>query len=304
MPTHFLSVEKDRTGGAVVATLSFNVGGDVPVHELFVTMQFLQNGATLPTIANVLTQFATTVTVKQGTKTIVSGTATDLFHIMNLAHMTGLAVHQSNATGADNHAMVITLPLPLGPIGMTNDLHPDFGLNPKNGTITVDLLVPADGNAIDTRKYSVGYASMVGKTPTRVITRVTRNITSSATGDGQYIGLPNGPKVELYDVAFFQTTALTAGTTTDATSIESLSLEINKSEYGLVDIYSPMMQSNLGNLSLLATVPQVSGTYLYFNLNRPHEVDAAIPLTADARININAGVADALRCLVGIIEPL
>jgi hypothetical protein len=302
MPLSYLTVEKDRAGGAGAATIQFEVKSDAPIHELLLSMQFLEV-TDMPTLAEVLTQLASSITVKSGGSSVFGMSATDLWHMMNLARAGGIAAHQSDATGADNAIMAITVPIPLGPLGTHHDVHPDYGLDPRNKTIIVELEIPAD-NALDARKYTLGFLSIDGKYPKKVVTRMTRNLTASATGDGQYIDLPSGPDAMLVDVAFFQTTALTAGTTSDVTGIESFSLEINQIETALVDIYGIQAQMNLRNLSLAASTPANPATYLYWNPNRPYSDEYSIPLPQKARININAGVAEALRFFGGITRNL
>lgn len=296
------AVDKELAGGAVVARHQFEFTTDEPVHEVIATMSFAE-ATDLPTLAEVLTQFATTITLKQGSRAIIAMSATDLYHMMNLARPNGIAAHQTDGTGADNHVNSIALPIPLGPIGFNTDVNPEFGLDPSKGTIVLELAIPADA-ALDGRLYTVEFLSVEGKKPTKVIERVTRNLTSGATGDGHYIDLPSGADVELYDVAMFQTTALTAGSTSDLVGIDSFSLEINQTEGKLVDVYTRGIQSNLGNLSQAASSPKVSATYIYMNLNEPHKADMSIPLPQKARINLNMEVAEAMRFFGGIIRKL
>jgi len=293
-----MTLETERSGGSGQGLVQFEFSTDEPIHEIFVAMKFLEV-TDLPTIAEVLTQFATTITAKQGSRSVLSMSAADLWHTLNLARAGGLAAHQTDGTGADNAVNSIVMPIPLAPLGIFNDINPEYGLDPKVSSVVLDLVVPAD-SALDNRKYTVMYASVEGKRPTRVIDRITRNYTAPATGDGQYIKLPSGADVSLYDLAMFQTTGLTAGTTTDAVGVTSVSLEINQEEQGLVDVYSLGIQSNLRNLSQAASSPAESSTYMYWNPNRPHLSDMSIPLPKDARISYNAGVAEAVRFFGGI----
>jgi len=301
MALEIINVETDRAGGAVLATHQFEWKSDKPVHGFRLTMQFLQDGATLPTIANVLTQMATDITVRQGGMWF-SMSATDLYHFLRQASGFNYTVHQSDGTGADNHSMSISLDVPLAPLSGQFWLDEEYGLDPANGTIVVELTVPADANNLDTRKYTLTAFSLKGKNPTKCIQRVSRNLVPAGTGDGSYIDLPSGGDVMLYDIAFFHTTALTAGTTSDVTTIESLSLEINQTEAFVVDLFGLATQVTLGNLSLAATSPAEPATYIYQPLNPIGRTDWSIPLTQKARFNINAGDTNAIRCLSGIIR--
>jgi len=298
----YITVLKDYAAGAVVETIQIEMKTDKPIHEIYVTMT-CDADTDLPTIAEMLTQFATTITVKSGGASVVGMSAIDLWKMMSQARPAGIAAHQSDGTGADNHIHPITIPIPLGPIGVFDDVHPDYGLDPRNKTVIVQLEIPADA-AITERFYTIGFVSIEGKYPTKVVTRMTRTFTAAATGEGMFVDLPSGPDSKLIDVAFFQTTSLQAGSTTDATGIESFSLEINNVEKHLVDVLGLQLQTNTGNLSLAASSPRTYLTYLYWNPSPPNSDEYAIPLPQTARININAGVAEALRFFGGVTRKL
>ena len=299
MVVQLKGLEEERDGGAVATKQQFEFTVDDSIHEVFVTMKFDED-TDLPTIAEVLAQFATTITLKQGSRSVFSMSAVDLWKMMMLARPGGIAAHQTDGTGADNHVNSIVLPIPLGPIGVFNDIHEDYGLDPANGTIVLDLDIPADGNGLDERLYTVQYATVKGAHPKKIIERITRNITPSATGEDKIVELPDGPDVILHDFAAFQTTSLTAGSTTDAVGINDFSLEINQTESDLIDVYSLGIQSNLRNLSQAASSPAVPGTYMYWNGNQPHSNEHGIPLAKSARINFQADVAEAMRFFPGI----
>jgi hypothetical protein len=304
MTFEIVSIDYEHTLGATAGTLQIPFEVDTPIHGILMTLKFLQAGAGLPSISDLVTQWGSAVKIKSGGAEIYSTSIADLHHLLGLATPNRVAVHESDGTGADNHVMNASFPIPLAPFNWGLPLHPDFGLKPKDKSVVLELSYPADANDMDNRALSISAISLVGKTPTRVMERLTRNLTPSATGWDNYIKLPSGNNISLYDLAFFQTTALSAGTTTDATSLEQISLELASDETSIKKVNARALHWNLGNLSLTATSPEESGNYVYMPTSPLGSFEWAIPLPKDARLNINAGVADAIRFYGGIVRPL
>jgi hypothetical protein len=294
----------DETFGATAGTIQHGFKTEKPIHGILATMHFLQDGATLPTISHMVTQFGSELSVKAGGKNVFSLSVADLHHLLGHAMPNRIAVHQSDGTGADNHVMSVSFPIPLGPFAWGFPIHPDFGVDPSLDTVSVKLDYPADANNIDGRELYLDYITLEGKKPKYFVERITRNYTAGATGWGHYVDLPYGRDVRLLDHYFWMTSSLAAGTTTDATSIEQLSLELNQTEKYLIKVNTDSLQFNAGNLSLTATSPEESLYYLYAPTSKLGEIDGAIPLIEQARYHYYAGVADAIRCNSGVIRPL
>lgn len=290
--------------GAVAGTIQQALTGKDPVHGLILNMDALQDGAVVMDISDVVTQVASAITVKAGGAEVFSLSGADLHHLLGMAMPSSYNVLQHDGTGGDGDGISCSLPIPLGPFSHGNAFHPEFGLDPKKEDIVVQVDFPADANEIDTRLFNLEVISLLGKTPNKYIERVTRNKTFNAVGWGQYEDLPDGPNVSLYDLYFYQTSAFTDATASIASGIERLSLQVNKTEVGIKKLHTRSLQYLIGNLSLTLGAIEHPAQYIYGALNPLGEYEYSIPLNDDARFEFEAGVAEAIRTLCGIIRPL
>jgi len=294
--------EKSYGSGATTITEPIEIGE--PIVQLNLTMKFLQNGATLPTIDNVLTQFATTIRVKQDGIPVFNMSAKDLWALDILAYNLNGLGHISDGTGADNQVMFATLVIPFGPVAYPYDIVPDICLPVPRINTTVELDVPADGNNLDNRKLSITAITLPEAAPRAYIERVTKSVTPSGTGWGTYVSLPYGAPYKLFDIFAWQTTNLSDGTTSDVTTIEQIALEKNEKPYRINQINIETLQYNLGNLSGSASSPLIGDEYLYFPLCPNGKIEHAIPLDGPSRIAIYAGDTNALRMVPGLLHAV
>ncbi|UTU47205.1 Double jelly roll major capsid protein [Huginn virus] len=304
MPVNVKNIVYERSYGSTATTLTEYIELGEPILQLNVTMHFLQNGSTLPTIANVLTQMATQIRVKQDGVPVFAASPADLRALDILSYQLCGLGHISNGTGADNAVMFITLAIPF-----STHIYP-FGLDPKVAlpvpkvNTVLELDVPADASTLDTRRLTVSAITLPGASPIAYIERVVKNVTPSGTGWGTYVSLPYGSPYSLYDVLFWQTTNLGDGTTSDVTTIEQVALELNEVPQYLHQNGIESLQFGLGNFSASASSPAVQDEYAYFTFAPNRKIEDAIPLDRPARIAINAGDTNAIRVIPGLVHKV
>lgn len=301
MPIELTSYITEASLGAVAQTYTEDFKPSSPVSALIVTLHFLQNGATLPTIAHVLAQFGSEMRVKRDGSEIFRANPSDLHYWQALAMRTVMGAHISDGTGADDHVMTYSVMVPFGRWSRGLCVDKEYGLRPPDVSLDFELVIPADANNIDTRVISVVGVEITDAAPAAYIARLVKTATPAGTGWDTYINLPYGAPYSLAGLFFFQTTGFVAGTTTDTTTIEAFRLEKNEKVAELeVDPFDALVRLH-GNLSAAATSPLIGDLYAYLNLLQHRDPTLAIPLDAPSRLNFNAGDTNALRVIPEVI---
>lgn len=301
MPIQIEEIIFEEAYGATASFFSEKLEIDIAVNAIALTMKFNQAGAVLCTLAEVLTQMATTISVKVKGKEIFNMSATDLFKLNQFLAKSPTCLVMSDGTGADNHIMSATLIIPLGLEIELNELNGDYGLDPRKQTVIVGVDFPADGNKVDVRKLTISAIGVHGASPTKLVKRSTTNKTPTAANDAQIIDLPYGDGEVLADIFVFQTTGLSAGTTTDTKTLEKIAVQLSTTDVYLVDVNSELFDYFNRNLSQTATSPTIPDTYLYMPLGHGKDKYDGIPLDKAARIRFEAGDTNALRFMHGVI---
>jgi len=297
----FNEIIHEEAYGATASFFSEEVKHSDPINVVLLTMKFLQDGATLPTIANVLTQFGSNIKIKIGGRTAFDMSPTDLYKLMQFLNRAPILCHVSDGTGTDDHVMSATLIVPLGLEVDLQKINGDYGIDPSKAKVVVEVDFPADANNIDTRKLSIVTVGVVGKKPVKYVRRTTTNFTPNAANDSQFVDLPYGSGEILVDVFAYQTTSLGDGTTSDIKTIEKIAVQLNTNDIYLADIDSEAFEFYLRNMSALATSPEISSDYLYIPLGDGNDKYNGIKLDQQARFRITAGDTNATRLMHGIV---
>ena len=294
----------EKTLGATADTLSEEWVDKSPINAILLQMKFAQNGATLPTKANVLTQFGSEIRVTYGGKTIFKMSPTDLFELMQRLSKKNLVLHISDGTGADNHIMTAQLIIPFGKHIDFDRLNGKYGLDPTKKTVAIEIDYPADGNNIDGRKLTIAGIEVVGSSPNKYIQRNSVTKTPNSTTETAYHDLPNGSNIVLQDLFIYQTTSLGDGTTSDIETIEKIWLEQN-TEAVLGDLLNAEFFRHMEpNLSATATAPAFNSDYIYRNFASYENDYEGFKLDKSTRIAFQFGDTNDIRIIAGIEYPL
>lgn len=263
-------------------------------------MTALQNGATQPTVTDLLTQMGSKIEVKVDGSAVISLSPSDLYYLNAMMYRTGLPARFSGA-GADNQVHVIGLIIPFTRAYYPMDIDDTLGLITEGKTIEFSLEYPADANETDNREITCVATVMPGQDSQGWIERRTKTVASPSTGFGNEVDLPQSGNQHLYDLFFFQTTDITDGTTSDTTTVEQVRLLRNER----IDILNDINLEALQILNQMAgtgnTDQIVSDAYGYISFDPTKSLQNIISLEEDVKIDVNAGDTNEFRVIPGIV---
>lgn len=304
MTLEFIPEVSEESFGAVAKVITTEFKSVEAFNGVLLTMKYLQDGATLETIAEVLTQFATTITLKVGGKIAFKMSPTDLFNINQILADKLLLAHMTDGTGADNQFHTITLFIPFGLETELTKLEKKYGLDAGKNKVVLELAVPADGSKVDTRLLTVTAVTVKGSSPTHFVRRVLEAFSPKNANETQYVSLPCGNGEILVDITFWQTTSLGAGTIADTQTIEKVAIQENAKDVCLLDVTVEAFYARMGNLSRTVTLPAMIDNYINIPLGSEGNKYDGFKLAGKNRLRFTAGDTNATRLLLGILEKV
>jgi len=286
---------------AIATTKQIPYKGTKPFNGLNLTFKYLQAGATLETISDVLTQMGTYFVIKQGNKLVFKMSITDLFNYWMIEQKTILQAAVGDATGADNHVSYFTIPVTLS-FGLLPEQWSDkLGLDPKDGKIVFEFVIPADANEIDNRTVTVTVFNIDDSKPKSYIRRVEFKHTFAKADDDNLVPLASKVGMKLCELFYYQTTSLEAGSTTDAEGLETISLEKGTFPFKVMDLNPKQFAVKHGASSKTAQTTLIPHTYRCIRFTSLAKPSEGIPLEGEMSWNFKTGVAEAHRFFNGLL---
>jgi len=287
----------DYSPGAGAVTKDFELA-KAPIGAIILRMYALGSGAA-GTAAHFKTQFGTFIYVKDGDGDITPRWSLTELYEYHKAFFNRIPPFQ-DGTAADNKAGFMRVIIPFGrPAMMSNNSlfpvleDPLVGWNPKSTPI-LHVEMPADSD-VDARTMQI--TVLYRKTPFPYTKKWTdwTSLTLNTTGLVDWIVGDNGKWLETF---LFQTSEENATLTSDAPSIKKITFERG----GNSVVFDGQVFNPFG--ALLDSLQMTDDQYLYWAFSHLHgdPLSKCINLSAETKIRIQGGVADAVKCSSSVIK--
>lgn len=271
--------------GAVADTKTFDDFDDIrdPILGLTVALNCLENGAALPTMAQAFTQLGD-LQIKKGGSSVINWDLDD--YLQYYYNKFGKSPVRAGSV-ADNNQVRFMFGILFGesfPWEQKWDLA--HGLFRGTKSHSLELVVPADGGAMDARTVDISVITNSGGSKPETFLGHLKQTPTMNSGAEVLVDLGETGE-ELAEIFAFQTTNIDDGVAAETTSIEDVRILRNKKE----DI---IRRPKLENLQ--AFQDDVNGTdaYLYWPLQPPVKLD--VP----TQVGFTAGDANATRWYPGM----
>jgi len=267
----------------------------VKANKLRFIMRFLQAGATLPTLNEILTQFASYIEIAIGTTTLLKVTPTEFYeYLVRKKNENGIGFIY-DGTGADNHVMILIFELPLCPLDKNemNFMNKDYGFDgSKDVSVTVNY--PADGNKVDGRVLDVYAVSEPDSNPTKIIEWEELTKTYTATGDKQDLGISQDPNNKMFEIVFKQTSYLSEGLTAFTRTIEKISYVEGKKAKLFFDKLLEHFNGIIKSDSFTTGAMRHDDQYVIVPFYHGNDAETSQQLVQNSALSVTVGVAEAV----------
>lgn len=281
--------------GTTASEFTETIPKGVTAHALMIVMQFLQNGANIPTLSDVLTQLGSEIELAVGNKVMMKLSPTDLHEYLTRQMGIHSIVPINDGTGADNQIMELRFPVPLAPIIKDSKrlMHPEYGLDGSKD-VAFKLTYPADGNKIDNRKFTLYAISIDGATPRKIVEIEENTVTFTGTGTGQRLTLSQRTEKKLREIMFKQTSYLGEGLTADAMTIEEIAYQEANEDVLFFDIpirHLPELLEGTSGSAITMLHDDQYPIVRFYDESDPYSVKQ---LTDSSSLVVKVGVAEAV----------
>lgn len=282
--------------GAAASEETFEIPKGRVTNMIRFAMVVEQDGATVPTLSDFLTQLGSEIAITVSNKTVIKVSPTDLMkYIVRKKDIFSIAP-LNDGTGADNQDMLFVFDLPLCPLDKheVNLKNPDYGFDGAS-IVFVKLTYPADANEMDVRKLDVYSVQIPDSRPTKVVEIEKSTKTFASATEGQRINISQKTQKALFDLMIQQTSYISEGITDDLRTISELELH-DKKEVALYDdievehVDKPVLGSSNSAITMLQ-----NDEYRIIPFHHSDDAKNATQLTGSNDLVVDVGVAEALN---------